>query len=100
LPDTSKAKLLSQNAFYVKGIQIDKNKEWKLAIYLHQIVRLTMTLWSTDAKGDGSLQGKLDTKSFLMNQTFARNLNFGRQFNHKSKLRSKVRNSGKFEIFG
>ena len=39
------------------GIQIGKKNEWKLAIYIHQIVRLTLTMWSTEAKADGYLQG-------------------------------------------
>ena len=73
LPDASKAKLLSQNVYYLKGkidsivqekkclsgIQLARKTEWKLSIYLHQVVRLTLTLWSTDAKSDGSLQGQL-----------------------------------------
>jgi len=55
LPVSTKVKLISQNAFYVKDAKPRKPSEWKLACFLHQIVRLTLSLWKTD-KEDGNLQ--------------------------------------------
>ncbi|CBY36070.1 unnamed protein product [Oikopleura dioica] len=55
LPVSTKVKLISQNAFYVKDAKPRKPSEWKLACFLHQIVRLTLSLWQTD-KEDGNLQ--------------------------------------------
>lgn len=55
LPVSSKVKLISQNAFYVKGAKPRKGSEWKLACFLHQIVRLTLSLWQAE-KEDGALQ--------------------------------------------
>jgi len=49
LPLPSKVKLIQQNTHLISRIRLDSIQTyWKLVIYLHQLIRLTLSLYSTD----------------------------------------------------
>lgn len=73
LPMSTKVKLISQNAFYVKDAKPRKPSEWKLACFLHQIVRLTLSLWQTVRMIKNSFLIKLKDKEDGNLQVFVHN---------------------------
>ena len=65
LPPISKIKLVQQNTHLIRNIKLTTlESEWKLVIYLHQIIRLTMTLWKSE---------EMDKDSFGALQVFLHN---------------------------
>ena len=65
LPPISKIKLVQQNTHLIRNVKLENlESEWKLVIYLHQIIRLTMALWKDDT---------LDKDSFGVLQVFLHN---------------------------
>ena len=58
-------KLVQQNTHLIRNVKLENlESEWKLVIYLHQIIRLTMALWKDDT---------LDKDSFGVLQVFLHN---------------------------